>query len=58
MKIGKFEVKTSMVTGFALGAVGLLQLWLSSKQQESEMNALKADLKKELMDDFMKQASK
>ena len=58
MKIGKFEVKPSMPTGLALGALGLLEMWLTSKQQESEMEMLKADLKKELLDDIMKQSSK
>lgn len=57
MKIGKFEVDSSKALGIGLAGLGLLQMLLSNKAQAHERAAMKAELRKEIVEDLTKQSS-
>ena len=48
------KVDPSKLIGVGLAGLGLAQMVLSNKAQSYERNALKEDLKKELLEDLMK----
>lgn len=50
--ISKFKSDPSMTIGLALAGLGLLQAALSNKAKNYERESLKADLRKELMEDL------
>lgn len=57
LKIGMFNIGSAQLISLGLGALGLAQMLLSNKAQSHEREMLKADLKKEILDDLMKQSS-
>lgn len=52
MKIGKFEVDPSKLIGIGLAGLGLAQMLLSNKAQSYERNSMKAELRKEILEDL------
>lgn len=52
------KVDPSKLIGIGLAGLGLAQMVLSNKAQSYERDALKADLRKEILEDLMKQSSK
>lgn len=53
----KLFADPSKLIGIGMAGLGLAQMLLTNKQQSYERNAMKDELRKEILDDLMKKSS-